>query len=77
MIRILLGYLVLVCVLCVLLVPWQQKESFERPDFFPSNEVNIVQKRIPNSTVVDCRWNMVTPSFDDSDPVYYAYNNQG
>lgn len=54
-------------------------EKYERMDFFPWNEVNIVKKRIPQSTVIDCAWNIDQKKdnniFRMSDPVLFDYSN--
>lgn len=51
-------------------------ETYERMDFFPWNEVNIVRKRIPQSTVIDCKWDLDQKGdnvFKMSDPVVFGY----
>lgn len=51
-------------------------EKYERMDFFPWNEVNIVKKRIPQSTVIDCKWDLDQKGdnlFKMSDPVVFGY----
>ena len=51
------------------------KESFDRPDVFPWNEANLVKKRMPFSTVIDCEWDTENNGeiFCPSDPVIQAY----
>jgi len=52
-------------------------------DYFPWNEVNIVKKRSPESTVVECGWELVqigkkdepTPNFQENDHVVHRFNN--
>lgn len=55
----------------------------DKRDYFPWNEVNIVKKRSPESTVVECGWELVqigkekepTPNFQENDPVVHRFNN--
>lgn len=57
----------------------EEKENYDRMDFFPWNEVNLVKKRIPNSTVIDCAWYLDQKKSDNifkmSDPVLAEYTN--
>lgn len=57
----------------------EEKEAYDRMDFFPWNEVNLVKKRTPNSTVIDCAWyldhNKTDNIFKMSDPVVAKYTN--
>lgn len=54
-------------------------ESYDRMDFFPWNEANLVKKRYPNSTVIDCAWYLDRQKsnnvFQMSDPVVAHYTN--
>lgn len=53
-------------------------ERYDRMDFFPWNEVNIVKKRIPQSTVIDCAWRLDQKDndiFNKSDPVLAGYSD--
>ena len=56
------------------------EENYERMDFFPWNEANLVKKRDPNSTVIDCAWYLDQKKnnnlFKMSDPVVSEYDNQ-
>ena len=57
----------------------EEREDYNKMDFFPWNEVNLVKKRIPNSTVIDCAWyldqNKSNDIFKMSDPVLSKYTN--
>jgi hypothetical protein len=54
-------------------------EKYERMDFFPWNEANLVKKRHPNSTVIDCAWKLDQKKSDNifqmSDPIIAEYDN--
>lgn len=54
-------------------------ETYDRMDFFPWNEANLVKKRHPNSTVIDCAWSLDQNKSDNvfqmSDPVISRYTN--
>lgn len=49
------------------------KENYEKvpTDFFPWNEANLVHKKIPNSTTLECRWKGPEFTFDRKEPVFY------
>lgn len=57
----------------------EERETYDRMDVFPWNEANLVKKRDPNSTVIDCAWfldkNKDNNIFKMSDPVVCPYNN--
>lgn len=63
----------------LLIVSTRQRESYSRMDVFPWNEANLVVKRNPNSTVIDCNWDFEPGSNDKyfcfSDPVVRPYSN--
>jgi hypothetical protein len=69
-------------VFCAALV-YTQKYSTEhyknKMDFFPWNEVNLVKKRSPESTVIDCAWRLDQKDNPDifymDDPVLSHYSN--
>lgn len=54
-------------------------ENYERMDFFPWNEANLVRKRDRDSTVIDCEWDLDRDKdnniFHVSDPVVSGYSN--
>lgn len=54
-------------------------ENYERMDFFPWNEANLVKKRDRDSTVIDCEWDLDQDKnndiFHQSDPVVSEYSN--
>lgn len=68
----------------VLLILFHQKETkneenYDKMDFFPWNEVNIVKKRNGESTVIDCGWFLDQDKSDNifkmDDPVLSPYSN--
>lgn len=54
-------------------------ENYDRMDFFPWNEANLVKKRMPNSTVIDCAWHLDQKKSDNifslGDPIVAPYDN--
>lgn len=54
-------------------------ETYDKKDFFPWNEVNIVKKRNREDTVIDCAWRLDQKENDDifhiDDPVISRYSN--
>jgi hypothetical protein len=69
-------------VVLILIFYWKEdgaRESYDRMDFFPWNEANLVRKRHPNSTVIDCAWSLDQKKSDNifqmSDPVVAPYSN--
>lgn len=53
-------------------------EKYERMDFFPWNEANLVKKRYRDSTVIDCGWDLDQKNndiFHKNDPVVSEYSN--
>lgn len=77
----LFGFLIIWTGLVIMMA--RRREGFERGNYFPWNEVNVVRKRVPGSTVVECSWSYVrdarhgfaTPSFAESDPVIFPWSN--
>lgn len=68
----------------VLLMIFHQKEGgkeemYDKMDFFPWNEVNLVKKRNGESTVIDCGWYLDQDKSDNifkmDDPVLSPYSN--
>lgn len=62
------------------LILWKgTMERYDKMDFFPWNEVNIVRKRNREDTVVDCAWRLDQKDNDDifhmDDPVISHYSN--
>ena len=51
--------------------PSDEKERYDPKSFFPWNEANLVHKRIPNSTTVDCKWKGPEFTFERKEPVFY------
>ena len=70
---------------CLLLIVYYQRdlvvrrEGYNKMDFFPWNEVNLVKKRHRDSTVIDCGWNLdqnkTNNIFTMNDPVLAPYSN--
>jgi hypothetical protein len=57
-------------------------EEYDRMDFFPWNEANLVKKRDRDSTVIDCAWYLDQKDDNDnnnlfklSDPTVAEYDN--
>lgn len=54
-------------------------EKYERMNFFPWNEANLVNKRDRDSTVIDCAWRMDKEEknsiFTLNNPMVCNYNN--
>lgn len=54
-------------------------EKYDRMDFFPWNEANLVKKRDRDSTVIDCAWYLDQDEsnnlFKLSDPSVAKYDN--
>lgn len=54
-------------------------EKYDRMDFFPWNEANLVKKRDRDSTVIDCAWYLDQKDnnnlFKLSDPTVAEYDN--
>ena len=57
-------------------------EGYKRMNYFPWNEANLVVKRIPESTTIDCSWSFVkdgkpfdytAPAFHLGDPIVAPY----
>ena len=67
-----------VVLIAVLIVATRQKEAYSKMDVFPWNEANLVIKRNPQSTVIDCEWDIDRPDenniFCDRDKVVSRYN---
>lgn len=68
----------------VLLMIFHEKEAakeemYDKMDFFPWNEVNLVKKRNGESTVIDCGWFLDQDKsnniFKMDDPVLSPYSN--
>lgn len=68
----------------VLLIIFHEKEGgkeemYDKMDFFPWNEVNLVKKRNGESTVIDCGWFLDQDKsnniFKMDDPVLSPYSN--
>lgn len=66
-----------VAVLVLLVCRHQQdREGYDKMDFFPWNEARIVKKRNRESTVIDCGWSLDQPTdniFSMDDPVIREY----
>jgi len=65
---------------CAVIFHFQlDKETYDRMDFFPWNEANLVKKRDRDSTVIDCAWYLDQKKSDNlfkmSDPVVAEYDN--
>lgn len=67
-----------VVLMVVLFVEMRRKEMYSKMDVFPWNEANLVIKRNPQSTVIDCEWEIDRPDennmFCDRDKVVSRYN---
>ena len=77
-------FFIIVFVLSVLMVVIPDRPTMEgykeedALDFFPWNEANLVRKRRPVSTVIDCAWSLDQRDddiFREDDPVVRGYSN--
>lgn len=75
------GNVLLIHILFLMMIHDGIMERFQKDkmDYFPWNEVNLVIKRFPESTVVECGWNLPsepTPNFQENDVVIRPYRNE-